>query len=1240
MEKRLTTLGLDLGIASIGWCLYEDDQSGNPRKIVDIGSFVFDQIEDQKTGKTENIARREKRSMRRQRRRRVRRLEDGRKLFQDSLGVDFQKLSAKSYEYQSPFELKVKGLRERLSKEELCLALYHYLKYRGYKSNRKIDTKDKKKEDGKMLSSIATLRDEINSCEIKGQKAYVTEILLNKFNSKDSKERRLHNSESEYLLTVSRDMYLDEINALLNKQISFGLINEDFKERFIALFQRQRDYSEGPDINSDSKFRIDMNKIIGTCSFDNEPRAPKDSISAKRFVLLSSLANLRFKTNESENYDSLSPEQIEELENVILAKQETKYADIFKKINVIPFRIAGLSLTRKEYAEVIRKFKEEENISDDDYSLTSEQSEKLSKKMSQKLLSKVFFKNSSFYPSLKKEVSKLKEGKRYDNDAFYDDVAEILIRNKTDSRIAEECKKKGYSEDVISCIQNCKDCKDTINLSIPLCRQLIPLLKEGKNYKDAMARLGLSHSEKERAEEIGNLPEINDALSKMGVRLTNPVVKHTLVQMRKIINAIIKEYGKPNYFSVELTRELKNSFADRQAIRSAQLDNQEANIREKTEILEKFGEQFSSITSIRKDALLRYRLFKQQGGVSPYTNKPIREDRIFDDNEYQIDHILPYSRSFNDSMSNKVLVETKSNQDKRNETPMEWLGGSERIQPLYAYLKSHYLPASKVRNLLAREISDDFVSKDLNDTSYLSRLAKQLIEFYLLPEGKNCQTVPGQLTEKLRQFWDLSGRTHSFYSSHDKQLYKAKLLEDYKFESITVDDKGKIDVHFKYMTNDFSFSFEPKKKKGDKSLSRDDEHYNRELTTFKSLFSFYLNRFLTCSCKGRDINKLYEAINFESNNDRDSERKEAGLFVLGLMLNEIQKDISAKNRDNDLHHALDAAVIGLVNPTIIKRFSEFHKSKETEIDYQTGEIKISIPYPYPEFRDEVLTRIYERDEERLIDYLNKLDNYKESPATRKNVHVLWPVRLPKKDVVGAISQDTIYGTNKLDGSLTHKISVSELDDKKIEKIVGKENGNKAVYEACKSWLAANKPTQYPILAKKGTPIKYAKIVVADSPKGKVDLSEGKFAENSLVIRVDVYKKKGNDKTIYMVPIYYYQIFQEKRFKNNYNIDYTIMWKQGNDGKLIIKGRELDEHYKKVCTMPLRSLIEIQKGKDKCFAYSGGCSSGMFEIYSLLGDQQDLISAHLFDTIRNQCQITISTIASIKVHSITVLGKIY
>ena len=152
-NEKNTTLGLDLGIVSVGWCLFENDEQENPKRIVDLGSFVFDQIENKKTGQTENIQRRQKRSMRRQRRRRVRRLETGRYLFKNELGVDF--LSLNLNKIGNPMELKIKGLHEQLTKEELCVALYHYLKYRGFKSNRK---SDKKAEDTKLLEIVSFSR--------------------------------------------------------------------------------------------------------------------------------------------------------------------------------------------------------------------------------------------------------------------------------------------------------------------------------------------------------------------------------------------------------------------------------------------------------------------------------------------------------------------------------------------------------------------------------------------------------------------------------------------------------------------------------------------------------------------------------------------------------------------------------------------------------------------------------------------------------------------------------------------------------------------------------------------------------------------------------------------------------------------------------------------------------------------------------------------------------------------------
>lgn len=1272
MNQKKTRLGLDLGIGSVGWCLYQTDEENNPERIIDLGSFVFDQIEDGKTGKTENIDRREKRSMRRQRRRRVRRLKDCRFLFLNTFGIEFESIVANKAVKESPFEIKRKGLDEKLTKEELCVALYHYCKYRGFKSNRKVDLQDKDKiaKDGKMLQGIADLRKEMASVSTCNRPVFVTEMLLARNDDKPKYEKRFHNSSDDYNLTVERSMYLAEIEYLLDTQIRFGVIDEKFKNEYIKLFSRQRDFSEGPDASS--KYHVDLDKFIGRCEFDHQPRAPKESISARRFILLSALANLRYKTMEdTSEYKGLTSKEIRAAEKMAIEKNKVTYAGLFKFLGINVLQVKGLSISKTKYKKLVHEFKEKKGIEHDSYAMTPEQSEEFARFVKNETLKTVFFNNSDLYIGLKGKLEKIAEAKVYVDrpnskandededvkatnarvDGFFDTVSEILLRNKTDGRIKEVCEKEGWPSSVVDAILECKDCTAVINLSLDICRKVAEPLRNGKMYDKALEEIGYKHSVKARSGngsgEMPHLPEINEALTKMGVRLTNPVVRHTLVQMRKVVNAVIDTYGCPDAFSIELARELKKNFQERKDIRNEQLESQEGNIREKTEILEKFGPNFATITSVNRDALLRYKLYKQQGGFSPYTNQPIRIDKIFDGNEYQIDHILPYSRSFDDSFNNKVLVEAFANQEKGSKTPLEWK--HKNCEPLYAYLRAHYLPIAKQNHLLAKEISDDFISKDLNDTSYLSRLTKQLIEFYLLPEGKFCQTVPGGVTSNLRKLWGISGRVHSYLSSHDNELYKGKFITEYLFKKLEyVEEKSKETLRFvfDFRGSEFPLEFSMKKPKegSNKKLTAEEEIYNNHFEVFIQNLSFFENRFMICKCEGQSVNELYQAINYQSVNDVDSRRREAGMYVLGLVFNGIQKDINQKNRDNDLHHALDAAVIGAVTPTIIKRFAEFNKKREEAVDQETGEI-IICPQPYDDFREEVLTRIYERDQEKLIRYLNALSIYEEHPLTKKDAHVLWPVRLPKKDVVGAVSKETIYGVDRLSGALTQRISVDKLTDKNVENIIDKNGGNNAVYLACKEWLDSEKKNKYPTLSKKGSPIKSVKIVVAASSQGRVDLSNGRFADNDLVVRTDVYKKNTDVETIYMVPVYYYQIFKEKNLKaqggrRGSDVDYMIMWKQGENGKQIISGTELNNHYSRIASLPPQSLIWLETNEGKGFMYCGACSSGMFEVFSMLGDAMDLVNDHFSDVPKDRYQLTISTIKKIVVHNITVLGKIY
>ena len=140
------TLGLDLGISSVGWALMLQNEDGSFKRIEDCGVRIFDTVDSQKDGTLANQDRRAKRGARRLRRRKQNRLLDYKKYLLKKQNLDFNCIDydsiIKKYNDNElikylPYFLKVRGLTEQLTKEELAIAVYHYIKYRGFKSNRK-----------------------------------------------------------------------------------------------------------------------------------------------------------------------------------------------------------------------------------------------------------------------------------------------------------------------------------------------------------------------------------------------------------------------------------------------------------------------------------------------------------------------------------------------------------------------------------------------------------------------------------------------------------------------------------------------------------------------------------------------------------------------------------------------------------------------------------------------------------------------------------------------------------------------------------------------------------------------------------------------------------------------------------------------------------------------------------------------------------------------------------------------
>lgn len=1282
------TLGLDLGIASVGWCLYESKeipQGANkdgvvsfayiPERIIDLGSFVFDEIENKKDGTTENQTRREKRLMRRQRRRKVRRLSDLRDLFSKQFGADFLKdVIGKKAVQASPFEIKVKGLKEKLSPEELMVALYHYMKWRGFKSNRKAaDAATDDKSEKKMLSGISALRKELSDLSASGTKTYVTQYLLDDFHKRiNTSDNTLHNSDAAYHLTVDRDTYLEEINALLDKQIELGVVDSEFKEKFLAIYLRQRSYSLGPDKHS--PYAIDPEENLGTCQFDGKKRAPKDSMTAKRFVVLSKLVNLQYRvlSSGSSEYLSLTPDQIKKLEPVCLTNNDVKYSKLLKEIGLDAkdTQIKGLSLSRKEWANGLKKFKQGKNIPQGD-DIPSDLKDEFAESLRKALFQKSFFSikgsmiekvNSSL------DVSKLTdEDKSFvKTDDFYDELSEVLIRYKDDVQIKDALSKaepKQFSDDLIGLILSINiDAKSPINLSLDICKKLIPLLREGLTYDKAMAEVGYAHVGSNSRSPISNeaiphIPPINEALKEMGVALLNPVVKHTLVQMRKIVNAVNDKYGRVDDYVVELSRELRKSFDERNQIRFEQMDSQRENLELKNELIEQFPDKFRSYYNVNKDAILRLKLYKEQGGISPYTGKPIHYRDMFDQ-EYQIDHIMPYSRSFDDSFNNKVLVEAKANQEKGNRLPYEV--GGELFKSITAFLSSRkYYNGKKRDNLLRKEIPEDFHNRDFTDSAYIATLAKRIITYFMLPPERQCRSTSGGVTSALRKAWGLSGKTHTYYKfstsefvSYENNAYQAKFLTDYRFKSIEIGKSIVFTLSNPTYESGYEKTFEikapakPKKKsKEDESDEQDTNKMSIAIKYFQNHSSVVLNRFLQCvGMPMRNMQESFTGERIDAINGSESELRDNAMTIFAALQVMVQQDIDEKNRSNDLHHALDAAIIGAVNPSLIKRISEANR------DGANG--KIQYPLPYPDFKSEVLARVYERDGDKLLKILNGLSIYRDHPLTKYDVHVLIPVRQPKHDKSGPLSKETIMGADMERGLLTKKASVFDVlkilrKEKTIEErtkeayslIVDASGGNKAVTESILDWCekidkGEAEETQYPVLPQKGTFIKKVRIYdAAIKTAVKLSSENNSYAARSDVIRVDVYKKKNGNDALYFVPIFRYQLCS-----NSEDQLYTIFWKQGSDGSDVLSKRSLNENYILIASLPRYSLIEIElRDGHRFLSYSGGGSSGFFEIYSIIGDSTD-VSILSGRKMTERWLITVSTIKTIKVRSVSVLGK--
>lgn len=346
-----------------------------------------------------------------------------------------------------------------------------------------------------------------------------------------------------------------------------------------------------------------------------------------------------------------------------------------------------------------------------------------------------------------------KEAKKL-NDSDKEKILNWLDTSDNNERLAEKIRRGfDFEEATIDALCKCSLPSGYFHLSVKACTKLVDAFEtneEPLSYREVAEKAGYQMDESAAAgkglDQLPAPPEIR-----------NPVVEKALVELRKVVNGVIRKFGKPDHLHLEIARDLKNPKRVRDEIQKR--NKQQEKVREEArEILKKDFQAFSSTEPVREDIekyLLWKECFEDGNGQCPYTGTVISGDMLFT-NEIQVEHIIPYSRCFNNSFGNKTLCLTKENARKGNSTPYELYNGTPEYEDVLARVAK--LPYPKRRRFQLKELpANPDAQRTLNDTRYICKEAKR----FLQKLGPRVQVSTGQFTAGIRRKWNLNGLLNS-----------------------------------------------------------------------------------------------------------------------------------------------------------------------------------------------------------------------------------------------------------------------------------------------------------------------------------------------------------------------------------------------------------------------------------------------------------------------------------------------
>lgn len=710
-------IGLDIGITSVGWAVLALDANEKPMGIINMGSRIFDAAEHPKNGESLAAPRREARSSRRRLRRHSHRNERIRNLIVEEGILSTEEMSA-LYDGQLSdiYALRVKALDELVDAKEFARILLHISQRRGFKSNWKNPST---KEDGQLLEAVNVNKQRMAD---NGYRT-VGEMLLK--DSAFSEHKR--NKGGEYITTVTRDMIADEVHAIFATQRSFGnkYASEEFEDAYLSILLSQRSFDDGPGGNSPYAGN-QIERMIGHCTFlPEEPRAAKATYSFEYFTLLEKVNHIRLISDGKS--ERLTDEQRRTIAELAHSTKDVSFSKIRKE----------LALNDNVRFNLVRYSKD----------MTAEEAEKKEKLNCMKA-----------YHTMRTAIDKASKGRfALMPIEQRNAIGTVLSIYKTSDKIQEHLKEAGIEQCDIDALETVSGFSKFGHLSVKACNAIIPYLEQGMNYNDACEAAGFDFKWHNAEEKSMLLHPTEDDYAD----ITSPVVKRAVSQTIKVINAIIRKQDcSPTFINIELAREMVKDFQERNKLKKEQDENRARNERAMERIKTEYGK-----TNPTGLDLVKLKLWEEQDGICAYSLKPISIERLFETNYAEIDHIIPYSISFDDSYKNKVLVLAEENRNKGNHIPMQYLTG-ERKDNFVVWVKNNVRNYRKQQILLKEKLTEEdrnrFIERNLQDTKTMARfLLNYLNDNLSFAESacgrkKKVTAVNGAVTSYMRKRWGIT----------------------------------------------------------------------------------------------------------------------------------------------------------------------------------------------------------------------------------------------------------------------------------------------------------------------------------------------------------------------------------------------------------------------------------------------------------------------------------------------------